>query len=36
MAVTSAECVFLLELHHSEEGFTLRRDAGNYWPNYTA
>jgi hypothetical protein len=27
MAVTNAECVFLLELHDSEEGFTLRRDA---------
>ena len=30
MAVTNTECVYLLELHDSEEGFTFRRDAGNY------
>ena len=30
MAFTNAECVFLLELHDSEEGSTLRRDAVNY------
>jgi hypothetical protein len=30
MAFTNAAFVFLLELLDSEEGFTLRRDAGNY------
>ena len=30
MAFTNAACVFLPELHDSEEGLTLSCDAGNY------